>query len=86
MYKFCILLSVLAMAVSCKESKKKFDSVVDFEQIKIESNGKRDLDSIYNVAITWDKPVAAPPYLNDSIMKYTKLLLAAWFNVADDRD
>ncbi|MDR1896096.1 MAG: DUF3298 and DUF4163 domain-containing protein [Prevotellaceae bacterium] len=87
MNKFCVILSISIIAISCGGNKRQFNANVNFEQVKIEENSRKTgSDSSYNVSVIWNKPLEAPLYLNDSIMKYTKLLFASWFNVSDNRD
>jgi hypothetical protein len=86
MRKFCILLCITA-AVSCFNNKTAFDGTVNFEKIKVEKNGSDiTADSTYSVSVEYYNPTDAPAYLKDSIMKYTRLLLASWFDVKGQFD
>jgi hypothetical protein len=85
MRKFFILL-VITTTVSCFDSKT-FKAPVNFEKIEVEKKGNERQtdtllsDSIYKVSATYYTPVDAPEYLKDSILKYTKFLFAAWFDI-----
>jgi hypothetical protein len=60
---------------------------VNFDKITVEKNGnKQASDSTYEVSIVYYNPADAPAYLKDSILKNTKLLLAAWFDVKGQFD
>jgi hypothetical protein len=80
MRKFFILLCIPVIG-SCF-SGKKFDATVHFDKIEVEKQGnKHRPDSAYDVSTAYYNPVDAPVYLQDSILKHTKLLLASWFDV-----
>jgi hypothetical protein len=81
MRKFFILLCIPIVG-SCFNGKTKSDATVNFEKIEVKKQGnKLRPDSAYDVSIAYYNPVDAPVYLQDSILKYTKLLLASWFDL-----
>jgi hypothetical protein len=60
---------------------------VNFDKIKIEKQGSKfKPDSAYDVSVEYYNPTDAPVYLRDSILKYTKLLLASWFDLKGQFD
>jgi hypothetical protein len=72
----------MATAVSCFNGKKTFNATVDFEKITVEKKSRDVMsDSTYKVSITYYTPTGAPEYLKDSILRHTKFLFAAWFDV-----
>lgn len=83
MQKLCILL-LAVFIVSCGGSNNKtFDSTVNFETINVERNSRdTKADTTYKVSVTYSNPVDAPEYLTDSILRYTKILFASWFDVS----
>jgi hypothetical protein len=80
MRKFLIFLCIPIIG-SCFNGSTKFDATVNFEKIKVEKQGnKLQSDSAYDVSAAYYNPTDAPVYLKDSILKYTKLLFASWFD------
>ncbi|MDR1339176.1 MAG: RsiV family protein [Prevotellaceae bacterium] len=91
MRKLCILL-IAATVASCFNSKKTFEATVSFEKIRVEKKGSGQnavpfiSDSIYSVSAAYYTPVDAPEYLKDSILRHTRFLFAAWFDVKAQLD
>jgi hypothetical protein len=88
MYKFFMPLFIIVIATSCFGNKTTSCEIVNFEKIKAEkkSGDSSSPDSTYQVSVTYYNPVDAPAYLKDSILKYTKLLFASWFDVKGQFD
>jgi hypothetical protein len=78
-----MLLCIISI-VACGGKKTPSDVAVNFEKVKVELNSPRD--SAYKVSVVYYNPSDTPAYLNDSILKYTKLLLASWFDVKGNFD
>jgi hypothetical protein len=78
-----MLLCIIAIVSACGEKKTTFDAAVNFEKVKVERKSRNIAasDSTYEVSIVYYNPSDAPAYLNDSILRYTKLFLASWFDV-----
>jgi hypothetical protein len=73
--------------VSCFSNKTTSDAVVNFEKIEVKKKvGDLSIDSTYEVSVVYHNPVNVPVYLKDSILKYTKLLFASWFDVKGQFD
>jgi hypothetical protein len=86
MRKFLILLCIPIIG-SCFNGNTKFNATVNFEKIKVEKQGnKLQSDSAYDVSAAYYNPIDAPVYLKDSILKYTKLLFASWFDLKEQFD
>jgi hypothetical protein len=85
MRNFFILLCIIVVA-SCFNNTTTSDTTVNFEKIKVEKKS-RDffVDSTYEVSVMYHNPVKAPVYLKDSILKYTKILFAAWFDIKSEK-
>jgi hypothetical protein len=76
---------VITTLISCSESKT-FKATVNFEKIEVKKKGSEGQiatlsDSTYKVSVRYYTPTDAPEYLKDSILKYTRFLFAAWFDV-----
>jgi hypothetical protein len=72
----------VALTLSCNEKRIPSDGTVKFEKTEALS-----VDSTYGALVTTlDCSADTPEYLQDSIARYTRLLLASWFSLSDGQD